>query len=162
MKVLVAVLIALSLVAAGCGDDENDEPAGTTAAETTQTDTQPTTTTEATPDEPAPAASEEDEQAVQDVVKEWLLEGKCELMTDKFLEEQLLGLGDNRAQRCDLFEKQHTKPQYGEDQIEISEVKVEGTKASLVVGSDNAPDITSKYELVKTGDQWQIDAAELQ
>ena len=151
MKLLTAILIALALAAAGCGgDDEGDEPAakpepGTTAAK------------------PEPEASSgDDADVVQDVVKKWLLEGGCERMTDKFLEAQLLGLGENRQERCDLFQKQRTKPQYGEDQIKITEVQVSGTRASLVVGSDNAPDITSKYELVKVGGQWRIDSADLQ
>jgi hypothetical protein len=158
MKLLTAILIALSLVAAGCGDDDKDEP-----AKPAQTSTEEVPAITRTETEPAPAeASAEDEEAVQDVVKKWLIEGGCERMTDRFLESQLLGLGDNRKERCDLFQKQHTKPQYGEDQIKITDVKVTGTKASLVVGSDNAPDITSKYELVKTGGRWQIDAAELQ
>jgi hypothetical protein len=161
MKLLTAILIALALVAAGCGDDDGDEPDQPAQTAPTTTDEVPTITR--TEPEPAPAeASEEDEEAVQDVVKKWLLEGGCERMTDKFLDDQLLGLGDNRQERCDLFQKQHTKPQYGEDQIKITEVQVTGTKASLVVGSDNAPDITSKYELVKTGGQWQIDSAEIQ
>jgi ABC-type glycerol-3-phosphate transport system substrate-binding protein len=133
MKLLTATLVALALAAAGCGG--GDEENG------------------------APAG---DQEAVEEVVKKWLLEGGCERMTDKFLEAQLLGLGDNRQERCDLFEKQHTKPQYGEDQIKITEVRVSGTRASLVVGSDNAPDITSKYELVKTGGRWLIDSAELE
>ena len=152
MKLLTAILIALALVAAGCGDDENDEPAS-------KSEPAPTTTAAQQPPE---APSDADTKAVEDTVKKWLLEGGCERMTDKFLEEQLLGLGDNRQERCDLFEKQHTKPQYGEDQIEITQVQVSGDRASLVVGSENAPDITSKYELVKTGGQWQIDSAELE
>jgi hypothetical protein len=161
MKRLSALLIGLALVAAGCGDDENDEPEQ--PAQTTQT--QPPTTTEAEPPtttEAEPAeSSPEDEKAVQDVVTKWLLEGGCERMTDKFLEDQLIGLGDNRKERCDLFEKQFTKPQYTEDQIKISDVKVTGTKATLVVGSEGV-NIESKYSLVKTGDEWQIDSADLQ
>ena len=160
MKLLTAILVALSLLAAGCGDDEEkDEPASTTAPQT-QPQSRPGTTTEAEP--PPAASSEADEEAVQDVVKEWLLEGGCDNMTDKFLDAQLLGLGDNREERCDLFEKQFQKPQYGEDQIQISAVKVTGDKATLVVGSANAPDIKSRYDLVRTGDRWQIDAAELE
>jgi hypothetical protein len=150
VKVLTAILIALALIAAGCGGDDGDEPAS--KSEPTTTAAQP----------PAEASSGDDVKVVEDTVKKWLLEGGCERMTDKFLEEQLLGLGDNRQERCDLFEKQHTKPQYGEDQIEITQTQVSGTRASLVVGSENAPDITSKYELVKTGGQWRIDSAELE
>jgi hypothetical protein len=162
MKWLSSILVALALLAAGCGDDEKDEPAQPAQTQT-QTAPDPGATEPDPSATPAPTeGSEEDEEAVQDVVKKWLLEGGCERMTDKFLEEQVLGIGDNRKERCDLFTKQRTKPQYGEDQIKISEVQVTGTKASLVVGSDNAPDITSKYELVKTGEQWQIDSADLQ
>ncbi|MDQ3936122.1 MAG: hypothetical protein M3340_15980 [Actinomycetota bacterium] len=133
MRTLTAILIALALAAAGCGGD--DEGGGGGGG--------------------GPASPEQ-------VVKRWMLEGECDLMTDKFLEAQLLGLGKGRQDRCELFEKQHTKPQYGEDDIQITDVKVTGNRASLVVGSENAPDIKSKYDLVKAGGQWRIDAAELQ
>jgi hypothetical protein len=157
MKLIIAMLIALSLVAAGCGDDDNDEP--DQPAQTT-TQTEPA----AEPTEPGvPAqASEEDKEAVEETVRKWTFEGDCDLMTDKFLEDQLLGLGDTREERCDLFEKQHQKPQYSEDQLKIEDVRVTGAKASLIVTSEMAPDIKSKYDLVKNGDQWQIDGSELQ
>ena len=161
MRLLAAVLVALSLIAAGCGDEGNQEEPGVTAPAQSPTNTEQPATTETTP-APPEEASEEDKKAVEQAVVDWTFEGKCDLMTDKFLEEQLLGLGDNRKERCDLFEKQHQKPQYSEDQLKIEDVEVTGTKASLIVTSDIAPDIKSKYDLVKTGDQWQIDAAELQ
>jgi hypothetical protein len=160
VKLLAALLVSFALVAAaGCGDDDSgDEPTATTT-----TQTAPSTAEEPTTTETAPAqGSEDDEKAVEETVIKWTFEGDCDLMTDKFLEEQLLGLGDNRQERCDLFEKQHQKPQYSEDQVKIEDVKVTGTKASLIVTSELAPDIKSKYDLVKSGDQWQIDAAELQ
>lgn len=160
MKLLAALLMALALTAAGCGDDEDEKADQPEATSQTQA-APPASTTEATP--PAgQGSSEEDEQAVRDVVIEWTFEGKCELMTDKFLEDQLLGLGDDREERCELFEKQHQKPQYSEDDMKIEDVKVTGTKASLIVTSEIAPDIKSRYDLVKAGDQWQIDAAELE
>ena len=149
MKLLAALLVSFALVlASACGDDEdsNDEPAATTQTQT----------------EPAPETSEEDDEAVEETVVRWTFEGDCDLMTDRFLEAQLLGLGEGRKERCDLFEKQHQKPQYSEDQMKIEDVRVTGTKASLIVTSDLAPDIRSRYDLVKTGGQWRIDAAELQ
>lgn len=161
MKLLAALLMALSLVAAGCGGDDEDEN-GDRPAATTQTQADPGTTTQESPPPAEQGGSEEDEEAVRDAVIEWTFEGKCELMTDKFLEDQLLGLGESRDERCDLFEKQHQKPQYSEDDVKIEDVKVTGTKASLIVTSDIAPDIKSRFDLVKTGDQWQIDAAELE
>ncbi len=163
MKLISALLVSFALIfAAGCGDDEekNDEPAAstTTTAPAESTSEEPTTTEAAPPAE----ASEEDKEAVQKTVVDWTFEGDCDLMTDMFLEDQLLGLGENRKERCDLFEKQHQKPQYTEDDIKFEDVKVTGTKASLIVTSEIAPDIKSRYDLVKTGDQWQIDAAELE
>jgi hypothetical protein len=153
LKLLAALLVSFALVAAvGCGDDEEDKKEQPAA--TTSTTTQPAV--------PHAEAAEGDEDAVKKTVVDWTFEGDCDLMTDKFLEAQLLGLGDNRAERCDLFEKQHQKPQYSEDDLKIEDVKVTGTKASLIVTSDIAPDIKSKYDLVKTGDKWRIDAAELQ
>jgi hypothetical protein len=163
VKLLTALILSFALIAAaGCGDDDKDEPAATTSSQPAEQSTaEEPTTTETTPAEPA-EASEEDKEAVEETVIKWTFEGDCDLMTDKFLEDQLLGLGENRKERCDLFEKQHTKPQYSEDQVKIEDVQVTGTKASLIVTSDIAPDIKSKHDLVKTGDQWQIDAAELQ
>ena len=162
MKLLTALLLSFALIAAaGCGgddEDEKNEPAATTT-QTAPTTAEEPTTTEATP--PA-EASPEDEEAVQETVVKWTFEGDCDLMTDKFLEDQLLGLGDNREERCDLFEKQHQKPQYSEDDIKFEDVKVTGTKASLIVTSEIAPDIKTRYDLVKSGDRWQIDAADLQ
>ena len=161
MKLLTALLVSFALVfAVACGDDDDkkDEPAATTT--TPSSTAQEPASTETTP---APAeASEEDEEAVKDAVIKWTFEGDCDLMTDKFLEAQLLGLGENRKERCDLFEKQHQKPQYSEDDMKLEDIQVTGTKASLIVTSELAPDIKSKYDLVKTGDQWQIDAAELE
>lgn len=164
MKLISALLVSFALIfAAGCGDDEekNGEPAASTSttAPAEESTAEAPTTTEATP--PA-EASEEDKEAVQETVVKWTFDGDCDLMTDKFLEDQLLGLGENRRERCDLFEKQHQKPQYSEDDIKFEDVKVTGTKASLIVTSEIAPDIKSRYDLVKTGDQWQIDAAELE
>ena len=162
MKLLAALLVSFALIAAaGCGDDDDsgDEPAATTTTAQNETTTaEEPTTTETTPAE----ASEEDEEDVKDTVIKWTFEGDCDLMTDKFLEDQLLGLGDTRKEKCDLFEKQHQKPQYSEDQVKLEDVQVSGTKASLIVTSELAPDIKSKYDLVKSGDQWQIDAAELE
>jgi hypothetical protein len=102
-----------------------------------------------------------DERAVKEVVKTWLLDGECDLMTDRFLATQLLGLGNDRPSRCELFEKQHQRPRYSEDQIEISDVRVTGTRATLVVGQEGI-DVESRYSLVKTGGRWRIDAADLQ
>ena len=161
MRLLAAALLVLALLAAGCGGDDEDEKAGQPTA-TTQTQAEPGATTEAAPPPAEQGGSEEDEEAVRDAVIEWTFEGKCDLMTDKFLEAQLLGLGESRDERCELFEKQHQKPPYSEDDVKIEDVKVTGSKASLVVTSEIAPDIKSRYDLVKTGDQWQIDAAELE
>jgi hypothetical protein len=161
MRLLAALLLTLSLIAAGCGGDDEEEEKGDQPAATTQTQAEPGTTTQAAP--PAEqGGSEEDKEAVQDTVVKWTFEGDCDLMTDKFLEDQLLGLGEAREDRCELFEKQHQKPQYEEDDIKFEDVKVTGTKATLIVTSEIAPDIKSQYSLVKSGDQWQIDAAELQ
>jgi hypothetical protein len=165
MKLLATLLLALSLIAAGCGGDDEEEKSADKPAATTQTQAQPDATTEPdTTTEAAPPAesSEEDQEAVREAVIKWTFEGKCEYMTDKFLEDQLLGLGDSREEKCDLFEKQHQKPQYGEDDLKIEDVNVTGAKASLIVTSEIAPDIKSRYDLVKSGDQWQIDAAELE
>jgi hypothetical protein len=100
------------------------------------------------------------EGAVRVTVVTWLLEGQCELMTDKFLEEQSF-IGDSREERCNFFRKSFTPPSYGEDDIEVTDITITGDRATAVVGGGGV-DITSKYTLAKVAGKWQIDEADLQ
>lgn len=156
---LVVPATALALVAAGCGgDDENkSEPAAETAPAQTQS-TEAQKPAESAPTE-APAADAGGEDAVRETILKWTFEGDCELMTDKFLEEQAF-VGDNRTERCKYFEDSFQKPQYKESDVKFRKVTVTGDKAVAVIGSDIA-NVESEYTLVAEGGQWKIDGADL-
>ena len=136
--------VALALLAAGCGGD--DEKTETGSAQSAPTTTQATST---------PETSAGGEDAVKQVVLDYTFKGECDTMTDKFLETQAF-IGDTRAERCDYFEKQFQKPQYSEDELKFREVQVNGDTATVVVGSDIA-NIETEYTLVAEGGQWKLD-----
>jgi hypothetical protein len=128
-KTLCAALAASTLALAGCGGDSSDS---------------------------APKASGP-EQAVKDAILSWTFEGNCDAMTDKFLDDQAF-FGDTRAERCAYIKKTFQKPRYSEDDLKFRSVKVTGTKATVVVGSDIS-NITSTYTLLEQGGKWRIDDA---
>ncbi|MEX2193696.1 MAG: hypothetical protein WD844_00280 [Thermoleophilaceae bacterium] len=165
MRHLAIVTAALALFVTGCGgDDEDKEPAAD--ATTPTTESQPATT-QSTPTEAEPTdtgetaggpASEDDEEAIRETLVTWLLEGPCDLMSDKFLEEQSF-VGDTREERCELFEQSHTKPQYGEDDIITSGFRVDGDTASAVI-SDDFSNVETTFNLVREDGTWVIDGTE--
>jgi hypothetical protein len=123
-------LTVLALLVAGCGGSDDSK----------------TTSAPSTPD-----------QAVRAAILKWTFEGDCDSMTDKFLEDQAF-IGDNRQERCDYLKKTFQKPQYSEDDLKFRSVKVAGTKATVVIGSDIS-NITTTYTLLQQGGKWRIDEA---
>lgn len=164
MRNLAIATTALALFAAGCGgdDEDNDSAAGAT---TPATESQPATTqappaeTTDTAESQGGAASEDDEAAIRETVVTWILEGPCELMSDKFLEEQAF-VGDTREERCEFFRQSFTKPQYGEDDIVTSGFKVDGDTASAVI-SDHISNVETTFNLVREDGRWVIDGTDL-
>ena len=130
MAHLLALALAALIAFAGCGGGE--ESAGETAGT--------------------------DEEAITETIRGWLTEGGCERMTDKFLEAQTFI--DEPEQACETFEAGFTAPSYSSDDIVVSEIEVEGDRATATVG-DETTDITSEYTLVREDGQWKIDTAEL-
>jgi hypothetical protein len=106
-------------------------------------------------DEPKLSAPE---QAVKDAILSWTFEGNCDAMTDKFLDDQAF-FGDTREERCAYLMKTFQKPRYSEDDLKFRSIKVNGPKATVVVGSDIAS-ITTTYTLVQQGGKWRIDEAD--
>ncbi len=138
MRRRVAILaVALAVLAAGCGD-------GSSSSSTT-----------ATADAGTTAAVSDETAAIEATIRTWVLEGDCDLMTDKFLEAQTFESNPKRA--CKLFESLFEAPQYGAEDIEISEVEIDGDRASAVVG-DAGAGVTITYKLVLDDGQWKIDA----
>jgi hypothetical protein len=151
-QMLTTIAVVGVLAFAGCGDDDSDNNgSASTAGAPTQTGGQTPTDGGQTP------AGGED--AVNDAILKWTFEGSCDVMTDKFLEEQSF-IGDSREERCDYFQKAYVKPQYSEDDLKFRSVQVSGDTATVVVGSDIA-NIESEYKLVNDGGTWKIDEAGL-
>ena len=105
---------------------------------------------------PAPKPSGP-EQAVKDAILSWTFTGNCDAMTNRFLDDQAF-FGDTRQERCGYITKTFQKPRYSPDDVKFRSVRVTGTKATAVVGSDIAS-ITSTYTLLEQGGKWRIDRA---
>ena len=153
LHLLAVPAAALALLAAGCGSDDDKK------SESASSGSQPAqSSTAQDPVKPAPQnADAGGDDAVKETILTWTFEGKCDVMTDKFLEQQAF-VGDNRQERCDYFEKQFAKPQYKESDVKFRKVQITGDKALVTVGSDLAT-LTSDYHLVNEGGQWKIDEA---
>jgi hypothetical protein len=156
---LVVPAAALALVAAGCGsdDDKKSEPAASSTP--TQQQSTASQSTPSTPSE-APAGDAGGEDAVKQVVLDYTFKGDCDTMTDKFLDTQAF-IGETRKEKCDYFEKQFQKPQYSEDDLKFRSVKINGDKATVVIGSDIA-NVETEYSLVTEGGQWKLDEFDIQ
>ena len=154
---LVLCVAALAAVAAGCGsDDSTSTEAGATAV-TTSTDASTTSTT----------SDGRDLDAIETTIKTWLTEGDCDLMTDKFLEEQTFN--DDPKQACETFEASFSPPAYSADDIDVTDIEYVNDKATAIVGggpegvsvTSGGEEVTSKYTLVNEDGTWKIDSAEL-
>jgi len=149
---IVALLAALGItLVAGCGGDD----VSTTTVSAADEGTMPE---EAVPDD----ASEI--EAIEATIRTWLMHGDCELMTDRFLEEQTFN--DNPKQACKTFTAGFTTPDYAEDDIEVSNIAYANDKATATVGGGGAvaitsggEEVTSTYKLVLDDGTWRIDSA---
>jgi hypothetical protein len=101
------------------------------------------------------------EGEIKETIITSLLEGDCDVMTDKFLRDQvLIGDDNSRAENCELFENLFIEKQYDADDVKITDVEITGSEATAVVGDDFS-NIESTYTLVKKSGRWRIDSAEL-
>jgi hypothetical protein len=139
-----AVVLLLAFVALGCGDDETSS--STSAA--TEAGTASSSTTEA----------DSDLAAIEITVKGWVLEGGCERMTDKFLEDQTFN--DDPEEACKTFESLFSPPAYGEDDFDVTDITYENDKATATVESPGI-DASTVYHLVFEDGVWKIDSADL-
>lgn len=141
---IAIVALALAVLAGGCGDEGS--ATATAGAETAATVTAGAETVSAGGDET---------EAVEAAIRTWILEGDCDLMTAKFLEAQTFESNPKAA--CERFEALFEAPQYGAEDIVISDVEIDGERASAVVGG-GATDATITYKLVREDGVWKIDS----
>ena len=157
---LVLCITVLAAIAAGCGSDDSTSTEAEATAVTTSTEETTTSTISTTSDG-------SDLDAIETTIKTWLTEGDCDLMTDKFLEEQTFN--DDPKQACETFEASFSPPAYSEDDIDVTDIEYVNDKATAIVGggpegvsiTSGGEEVTSKYTLVNEDGTWKIDSAEL-
>lgn len=158
MNTLPALAATLLLGLAGCGSGDADadatsaatvEDTATVAAETPPTPTAPEESSGGTG-----GLSAEDAAAIEQVLVTWDIEGGCEYMTDKFLEE--LTFIEDRDEACAVHESSEVEKQYTADDIVISGIKETAAGARAVLGSDITPDVTVTFFLVEADGAWLI------
>jgi hypothetical protein len=106
------------------------------------------------------SSSSEPESEVRETILTWLLDGDCDVMTDRFLDDQVLGVGEGRKQQCEIFTDLFVEKQYDADDVKITDVEMTGSEATGVVGDDFS-NVESTYTLVREDGKWRIDSADL-
>lgn len=154
-RMLALAAAAAATVALGCSDDETTTEASVDSTSSVSSTELETSTVS---DETASTSdSGSDLDAIEATVEGWILEGGCERMTDNFLEEQTFD--DDPKSACQTFEASFTPPAYGADDFD-TDITYENDEAEAEVSSPGI-DVTSVYHLVKEGDTWKIDSAEI-
>lgn len=143
---LLAALV-LPLVLAGCGDDA---PSSSTATESPASG------------EPSGGSSSEDESAIEETILEFLLTGDCDLATDDYLRDVSLFADEDtsREEACADWENTFSKPLFTKDDVVLTELEVGDGVATVLVGSDIAPDITTLYQFMLVDGEWLVSGDE--
>jgi hypothetical protein len=154
MQRLAAILVA-AVVLAGCGSDDSSTSTTAGASGASGVAGQQSTTVAPTD----PGSLDDDQKAVEETVKTWLTQGGCDLMTDRFLAEQVFI--NDRDKACKTFETLFQPPSFTADQITVTDITVTGDEATATVGDTLGSGVASTYKFVRSGNGWQIDKASL-
>lgn len=152
---LLAALV-LPLVLAGCGDDA---PSSSTTTESPASEGSPS-------GEPSGGSSggssSEDESAIEETILEFLLTGDCDLATDDYLRDLSLFADEDasREEACTDWENTFSKPLFTRDDVVLTELEVGDGVATVLVGSDIAPDITTLYQFTLVDGEWLVSGDE--
>jgi hypothetical protein len=131
---LVAVLV-LPLLLAACGDDSEDS----------EDDSKDDSPSQTLPPE---------EAEVREALVASFFDPSCDLLTDDYLLEKAF-LADTVDEACTEHMQSWVEPQYGEDDVLVSDIQISGDVATAVVGSD-VVNITTTYELTRMEGTWLI------
>ena len=126
-----AMLLPLFLSACGGDDDGSDD----SSAEESET-------------------LPEDQAAVRDALVASFFDPSCELLTEEYLLEKAL-LSDTPEEACEEHEQSWIEPQYEEDDVQVSDITINGDVATAVVGSEYV-DIETTYELMLVDGTWKV------
>lgn len=132
LRIDAAVLILPLLLLAACGDDSDDSSEDDSPAETLPTD----------------------EAEVRDALVASFFDPSCDLLTEEYLLEKAI-LSDTPEEACNEHMQAWVEPQYTEDDVQVSDIEIDGDVATAVVGSEIA-DITTTYELTQVDGAWLV------
>lgn len=155
-RFLAALVLPLALTACSnddASDDADDAPTtagdGPTASGSSPTDGGDTAAGELTA---------EDEAAIDETLKEFLVTGDCDLASDDYLRDIaiLAPAGATRDELCASWEQTFSEPLYTEDDVLLTELEGTDGVATVEVGSEVAPDVTILYELTQVDGTWLV------
>lgn len=155
-RFLAALVLPLALTACSnddASDDADDAPTtagdGPTAGGSSPADGGDTAAGELTA---------EDEAAIDETLKEFLVTGDCDLASDDYLRDIaiLAPEGATRDELCASWEQTFSEPLYTKDDVLLTELEGTDGVATVEVGSEVAPDVTILYELTQVDGAWLV------
>ncbi len=168
---LAALVLPLALAACSNDDSSNEADDAPTTASDSPTSAGSTPTdgsdgTEGTADTDDSAGGDltaEDETAIDEALKEFLITGDCDLATDDYLRDIaiLAPEGASRDELCASWEQTFSEPLYTKDDVLLTELEGGDGVATVLVGSEIAPDVTILYELSQVDGAWLVSGDEI-
>ena len=157
-RLLAALVLPLALTACG-----NDDPADEADDAPPTASDGPTAGGSTATDAPAGGLTAEDEGAIDEALKEFLVTGDCDLATDDYLREIaiLAAEGAGRDELCASWEKTFSTPLYTKDDVLLTDLTGADGVATVEVGSEIAPDVTILYELSQVDGAWLVSGDEI-
>ncbi len=132
LKILAALLV-LPLLLTACGDDGDGDSSND----------------DDTSDSLPPEVAE-----VKEALVAAFFDPSCELLTEDYLVEKAL-LSDTPEEACKEHEQSWIEPVYGEDDVLVTDIQIEGDVATAVVGSEYV-NVTTTYELMNVDGTWLV------
>lgn len=156
---LAALVLPLALTACSNDDPSDDaDDAPTTASDgPTAGGSAPADGSDGS-ESPAGDLTAEDEAAIDETLKEFLVTGDCDLTTEDYLREIaiLASEGATRDELCSSWETTFSEPLYTKDDVLLTELEGTDGVATVQVGSEVAPDVTILYELSRVDGAWLV------
>lgn len=161
-RFLAALVLPLALTACSNDDasDGADDTPATAGDQPTAGGSSPADGTEGT-DTSGGAAGDltgEDEAAIDEALKEFLVTGDCDLTTDDYLRDIaiLAPEGAGRDELCASWEQTFSEPLFTKDDVVLTGLEGADGVATVEVGSEVAPDVTILYELSQVDGAWLV------
>lgn len=153
-RLLAGVVLLLAL--AGCGNDDES------GADDTEDNPTVATTTGTTGDGGSDGISAADRTAIEETVREFLVTGDCDLATVEYLRDISLFAEDDatREEACAAWEKVYSKPLFTKEDVLLTDLTVSDGVATVKVGSEIAPKLTTLYRVTLVDGAWLVSGDE--